>query len=79
MNKRLASLDILCGLDMFLLAVVGPLFYALDKAFGKIFAPGAAHLLGAWAGPVVEWLAASLLLVAVLYLRREMRQWKKSR
>ncbi len=44
------------------------------RAFGDIFAPGAAHLLGAWAGPVVEWLAASLLLVAVLYVRREMRQ-----
>ena len=33
MDRRLASLDVLRGLDMFLLAVVGPLFYALDKAF----------------------------------------------
>ena len=33
MGRRLASLDVLRGLDMFLLAVAGPLFYALDRAF----------------------------------------------
>ena len=30
-GKRLLSLDILRGLDMFLLTVVGPLFWALNK------------------------------------------------
>lgn len=43
-------------------------------AFGGIFAPGAVHLLGEWAGPLVEWLGASLLLVAVLYVRRRVRR-----
>ena len=33
-NKRLLSLDILRGADMFLLTVVGPFVQALDKAFG---------------------------------------------
>ena len=33
-RKRLLSLDILRGADMFLLTVVGPFAYALDKAFG---------------------------------------------
>jgi len=46
-------------------------------AFGKIFAPGVAHLLGAWAEPITEWLAASLLLVAVLYIRRETGRMKR--
>lgn len=128
MNKRLASLDVLRGIDMFLLAVVGPFVWCLNKvvtlpdpvlqlfrhvwggftfwdiimplfilfgqtsllaymchgtfskpfwAFGKIFAPGVAHLLGAWAEPITEWLAASLLLVAVLYIRRETGRMKR--
>jgi predicted acyltransferase len=33
-NKRLLSLDVLRGLDMLLLTVVGPFFYAYNKAFG---------------------------------------------
>lgn len=37
-------------------------------AFGAQFAPGFAHLLGAWAGPPAAWLASTLLLVAVLVL-----------
>ena len=31
MNKRLASLDVLRGIDMFLLAVVGPFVWCLNK------------------------------------------------
>jgi predicted acyltransferase len=33
-RKRLLSLDILRGADMFLLTVIGPLAYALNKSFG---------------------------------------------
>lgn len=33
-NKRLLSLDVLRGLDILLLTVVGPFFYAYHKAFG---------------------------------------------
>ena len=32
-NKRLLSLDLLRGLDMILLTVVGPLFWAVNKAW----------------------------------------------
>ena len=31
-NRRLLSLDILRGLDMLLLTVIGPVFWAVDKA-----------------------------------------------
>lgn len=34
MKKRLLSLDILRGADMFLLTVIGPFVWALDKSFG---------------------------------------------
>ena len=33
-GDRLVSLDLLRGLDMFLLTVIGPLVWALDGAFG---------------------------------------------
>ena len=33
-SKRLLSLDVLRGLDMFLLTVIGPFVWALDKSFG---------------------------------------------
>ena len=33
-GKRLLSLDVLRGLDMFLLTVIGPFVWALDKSFG---------------------------------------------
>ena len=33
-KKRLLSLDILRGADMFLLTVIGPFVWALDKSFG---------------------------------------------
>ena len=35
-KKRLLSLDILRGADMFLLTVVGPFVWALDKSFGLL-------------------------------------------
>ena len=40
------------------------------KAFGGMFAPGAAHLFGEKAGPIATWLAASVLLVVFLSLWR---------
>ena len=48
-NKRLLSLDILRGLDMFLLTVVGPVFWAVNKAWAM---PDAVQLQfkHAWGG-----------------------------
>ncbi|MBR1922047.1 MAG: DUF5009 domain-containing protein [Kiritimatiellae bacterium] len=53
-------------------------FSAPFWAFGKIFAPGAAHLLGDWAGPMAEWLGASALLVVVLACRQTLRHLHSS-
>ena len=49
------------------------------RSFGEIFSPGAVNLFGTWAAPIVEWLAASLLLVVVLYTHREMRSARRRR
>ena len=35
-NERLFSLDLLRGLDMFLLSVVGPIWSAVDALWGPI-------------------------------------------
>ena len=45
-------------------------FKSVFRAFGKMFAPGAAHLFGSSAEPIAAWLAASTLLVAFLALWR---------
>ncbi len=45
-------------------------FKSVFKAFGKSFAPGAAHLFGGKAEPIAVWLAASALLVFFLTLWR---------
>ena len=53
-----------------LMAYMCHVFKPAFKAFGKMFAPGAAHLFGSAAEPIATWLAASSLLVAFLALRR---------
>ena len=53
-----------------LMAYMCHVFKPAFKAFGKMFAPGAAHLFGSAAEPIATWLAASSLLVAFLALWR---------
>jgi predicted acyltransferase len=49
-------------------------FKTVFRAFGKMLAPGAAHLFGPSAEPVAVWLAATALLVLFLALWR----WRKA-
>ena len=53
-----------------LMAYMCHVFKPAFKAFGKMFAPGAAHLFGSAAEPIAAWLAASVLLVCFLALWR---------
>lgn len=52
-------------------------FRPVFKAFGGIFAPAAARLLGDRWVPMVVWFGASLLLVLVLHVRVTLRTKKK--
>ena len=56
-----------------LMAYMCHVFKPAFKAFGKMFAPGAAHLFGSAAEPIATWLAASALLVVFLALWRNRR------
>ena len=49
-------------------------FKSVLRAFGKMFAPGAAHLFGESAEPLAIWFAASVLLVAILHVWRNARR-----
>ena len=53
-----------------LMAYMCHVFKSVFKAFGKMFAPGAAHLFGSAAEPIAAWLAAAALLVVFLALWR---------
>ena len=62
-----------------LMAYMCHVFKPVFKAFGKMFAPGAAHLFGEAAGPLAAWLAASALLVAFLALWRSRKTRRAER
>lgn len=57
-----------------LMAYMCHVFKPAFKAFGKMFAPGAAHLFGSAAEPIATWLAASVLLVCFLALWRDRKR-----
>ncbi len=66
---RAASLLVLFGRTSLLAYLCADVFTPVFAAFGRMFAPGFAHLFGEWAGPLAAWLASTMLLVAVLRTR----------
>ena len=63
------SLLVLFGRTSLLAYLCAEVFNPVFAAFGRMFAPGFAHLFGKWAGPLAAWLASTMLLVAVLRTR----------
>lgn len=70
--RRGTGLFILFG-QTSLMAYMCHEFKPVFRAFGEMFAPGAAHLFGDSAVPLAVWFASSALLAAVLHV------WRKSR
>ena len=66
---RATALLVLFGRTSLLAYLCADVFTPVFTAFGRMFAPGFAHLFGGWAGPLAAWLASTLLLVAVLKTR----------
>ena len=68
-------LPILFGQTAFLAYLCTNTFGPVLAMWEKMFEPGFAHLFGPWGGPMGKWLAGTVLLVAILKVRRDSRCW----
>ena len=71
------SVLLLFGRNSLLAYLCEEVFKPVFVAFGKMFAPGFAHVFGNWAGPLSAWLASAALLFAVLKTRSDAKQKEK--
>ena len=73
--QRCLWLPILFGQTALLAYVCTNAFGRVQGAWENMFGPGFGHLFGPWADPMGRWLASTVLLVAILYNRRNCKRW----
>ena len=85
LGKGAKWLEILLWLPI-LFGQTALLAYLCENTFGpvmlawkRMFEPGFAHLFGAWGGPMGKWFSGTVLLVAILKVRRDANRWRRLR